>query len=117
MNKNPFLAILSLSLMGVLIVSAVLATPVFADGGTMPPTPPSPGGSTRSSRPSSNNLSNVPSGTKIVIVDDQGDKLALGSQLAQDILNSGDPVWCPSTVAAPTPGSGGCTPSGITTLW
>ncbi|HUI88326.1 MAG TPA: hypothetical protein VLX61_06330 [Anaerolineales bacterium] len=117
MNKNPSVAILSLTMLFALIISAVLTTPVFADSGTTPPTPPPAAGSTRNSHPSSNNLSGVPSGTKVVIVDDQGNKLALGSQQAQDLLNSGDPVWCPSTVTAPIPGSGGCTPSGINTLY
>src|SRR5262249_16071020 len=46
-----------------------------------------------------------------VILDGGGNKLPLGSQAAQDYLNSGDPVWCPATLGAPTPGAGGCSAS------
>jgi hypothetical protein len=101
---------LTLAVLIGLIANALWTVPAFADSGTTNPTPPTSGsGSTRGSHSSSNNLSNLPSGTKVVIVDSNGDKLALGSQAAQDIINSGDPIWCPATLAAPTPGNGGCT--------
>ncbi|MGA7195237.1 MAG: hypothetical protein WBW94_16590, partial [Anaerolineales bacterium] len=108
-KKIPF-AIYSLTCLIALIVSAVLTTPALADSGTTNPTPPTAGsGSTRGSHTSSNNLSNVPSGTKVVIIDSNGDKVPLGSQEAADILNSGDPIWCPATLAAPAPGgTSGC---------
>ncbi|MGA7192243.1 MAG: right-handed parallel beta-helix repeat-containing protein, partial [Anaerolineales bacterium] len=118
MNKHSTVSILSLTMLFALVVSAVLTTPALADSGATNPTPPTAGsGSTRSSHSSSNNLSNVPSGTKVVIVDSNGDKVPLGSEQAQQILTSGDPVWCPITVKSPTPGSGGCTASGITGLY
>ncbi|HUI88330.1 MAG TPA: hypothetical protein VLX61_06350 [Anaerolineales bacterium] len=110
-KKIPF-AIFSFNLLLALIASAVLTTPAFADSGTTnPPLPTSGRGSTRGSHSSSDNLSNLPSGTKVVIVDLQGDKLALGSQQAQDILNTGDPIWCPSSVGTPISGGSGCTVS------
>ena len=94
----------------VLALSAIAAAPVLADSGPTPPTTGSSNGG-RSSHPgsSSNSLSQVPAGTKVVIVDNQGNKLPLGSQAAQDVLDSGDPIWCPSSIAAPTPTVGGCT--------
>src|SRR5258708_37728618 len=100
MGKKTSFAIVSLTSLVVFIVSAVFTTPALADGSTTTPT---------RTAPSSANLSGVPSGTKVVILDSQGNKVPLGSQAAQDILNSGDPVWCPATLAAPTPGLGGCT--------
>ncbi|MGA7195427.1 MAG: hypothetical protein WBW94_17555, partial [Anaerolineales bacterium] len=101
---------LTLAILIGLIANALWTVPAFADSGTTNPPPPTSGsGSTRGAHSSSNNLSNVPSGTKVVIVDSNGDKVPLGSEQAQDILNNGDPVWCPATLAAPTPGTGGCT--------
>ena len=44
----------------------------------------------------------------MVVVDDEGNKVPLGSEEAQQIVNSGDPVWCPATLAKPTPGMNGC---------
>ncbi|HUH97241.1 MAG TPA: hypothetical protein VLZ89_07790, partial [Anaerolineales bacterium] len=93
----------------VLALSAAAAFPVLADGGSTPPPPP-PAGRTPHGG-SANSLSQIPSGTKVVILDWQGAKLPLGSQQAQDILASGDPVWCPSSVATPTNG-GSCSPAG-----
>jgi len=106
-KKIPF-NIFSFNLLLALIASAIFSTPAFADSGSTNPTPPASGsGSTRASHSSSNNnLSDVPSGTKVVIVDSNGDKVPLGSQAAQDILASGDPQWCPTGV---TPGSLSCT--------
>lgn len=100
----------------VLIVSAIWTMPALADSGNgVPPTGPASGGRT-SNKGSSNSLSQVPAGTKVVIVDLHGDKLPLGSEAAQDIVNSGDPIWCPSTVTTPVSGIGGCTFGGYTNL-
>ncbi|MGA7192244.1 MAG: right-handed parallel beta-helix repeat-containing protein [Anaerolineales bacterium] len=108
--QNIRFKVLTFAILIGLIANALWTVPAFADSGFTNPTPPTSGsGSTRGAHSSSNNLSNVPSGTKIVIVDSNGNKLALGSQAAQDIINSGDPIWCPATLAAPTPGNGGCT--------
>jgi len=109
MNKNSLLSALSLMTLFVLAISVVFTTPVLADSGTTPPAPPSSSGSTRASHSSSNNLSNVPSGTKVVIEDGEGDKLPLGSEQAQQLLDSGDPIWCPSSVTVPISGGSGCT--------
>ncbi|MGA7194897.1 MAG: right-handed parallel beta-helix repeat-containing protein [Anaerolineales bacterium] len=110
MLKNRLFSILSASTLIVFVLSAILTVPALADSGTTPPTnPPSDGGRT-SNKGSSNSLSQVPSGTKVVVLDSSGNKLPLGSQAAQDIVNNGDPIWCPSTVAMPIAGMSGCSP-------
>ncbi|HUH98889.1 MAG TPA: right-handed parallel beta-helix repeat-containing protein [Anaerolineales bacterium] len=110
MFRNKLLHLLSLSTLTVFVLSAVLTVPALADGGSAPPPAGTPSGARSTNKGSSNSLSQVPSGTKVVVVDASGNKLPLGSQEAQDILTSGDPVWCPSSVAIPTPGLGGCSP-------
>ena len=107
MSRNKLFHLLSASTLVVLALSAVLTVPALADSGSTPPTAPSSGG--RSSNKGSP-LSQVPSGTKVVVVDASGDKLPLGSQAAQEIVNSGDPIWCPSTVSSPVAGMSGCSP-------
>ena len=113
MNKNVRHTSLLLTILLVLAISAFMVVPVLADSGsTPPPAGSATGGRTSNKGSSSNSLSQVPSGTKVVILDNQGDKLPLGSQAAQDALNSGDPIWCPSNVSKPL-GSGlnGCSSS------
>ncbi|MGA7192278.1 MAG: hypothetical protein WBW94_01515, partial [Anaerolineales bacterium] len=110
MSKNKLFSILSASTLIVFVLSAILTVPALADSGTTPPTTPSSGGGRSSNKGSSNSLSQVPSGTKVVVLDSSGNKVALGSQAAADIISSGDPIWCPSTVSAPNnSGLSGCT--------
>src|ERR1041384_1492560 len=45
--------------------------------------------------------------TDIVVVDNHGQTLSLGSQEAADALVGSDPVWCPENVTVPTPGANG----------
>jgi len=63
-------------------------------------------------------LAQVPEDTNVVVLDEQGQALVLGSQDAADALVTSDPVWCPASVAAPTPGLNNCSVSyaGITEL-
>src|SRR5687768_17479356 len=49
--------------------------------------------------------------TDIVILDEQGQSLVVGSQEAANVMATSDPVWCPDSVSTPTPGSNGCSPS------
>ncbi len=84
-----------------LLASAVLTTPALADGGAPPPT----------NTTSSSSSTRLPTGTSLVVLDGSGHKIPLGSQFAIQLIASGDPVWCPSTLAAPTPGANGCTAS------
>jgi hypothetical protein len=110
MLKNRLFSILSASTLIVFVLSAVFSVPALADSGTTPPTTPSSGSGRSSNKGSSNSLSQVPSGTKVVILDSNGNKVPLGSQAAQDIVTNGDPIWCPSTVAMPIAGMSGCSP-------
>ena len=56
-------------------------------------------------------LSQVPDQTDIVVLDENGVSVSLASQDAADALQSSDPVWCPASVATPTPGLNGCSAS------
>ncbi len=53
-------------------------------------------------------LSAVPAGTDVVVLDENGQPLPLATQAAADVVAQGDPIWCPSTVFTPTSGSFGC---------
>ncbi|MDQ2693431.1 MAG: hypothetical protein M3Y68_15445, partial [Chloroflexota bacterium] len=54
--------------------------------------------------------SSVLDNTDIVILDEDGQTLFIGSQEAASVIAASDPVWCPATVSTPTPGSNGCSP-------
>ena len=56
-------------------------------------------------------LSQAPQNTDIVVLDEQGQALALGSQETANALVTSDPVWCPESVSVPTPGANGCSDS------
>src|SRR6266498_1264500 len=49
--------------------------------------------------------------TDIVVLDEQGQSLVLGSQDTANALVGSDPVWCPESTSAPTPGANGCSAS------
>jgi len=53
----------------------------------------------------------VPSDTTIAVVDEAGELLPLASEEAAEAIAGGDPVWCPASVKAPTPGLNGCSGS------
>ena len=115
MNRSFQFSTFFITVLLVLALSAIATVPVLADGGT-PPAGSATEGRTSNGGSSSNSLAQVPSGTKVVIVNSTGDKVSLGSQEAQDVLNSGDPVWCPAALSTPTPGTGGCTGPGVTSF-
>ncbi|HUI90450.1 MAG TPA: hypothetical protein VLX61_17160 [Anaerolineales bacterium] len=111
-RKTYFPLFVSATALLAIAASAIWTAPVLADSGTTPPAAPTPSGtgpSRKAKSSSSNSLSQVPSGTKLVVVDGNGNDIPLGSQQAQQVINSGDPIWCPSSIAVPTPGSHGCT--------
>lgn len=56
-------------------------------------------------------LADLPEGTEIVVLNEDGEVVSLASQEAADAIIVGDPVWCPSNVANPTPGLNGCSGS------
>jgi hypothetical protein len=60
-------------------------------------------------------LSELPEGIEVVVLDEQGDTVALASTEAAEIIAVADPIWCPASVATPVSGPGvwvgGCSPS------
>ncbi|MGB8983327.1 MAG: hypothetical protein WCC12_15745, partial [Anaerolineales bacterium] len=55
-------------------------------------------------------LAQLPEGTDLVVLDENGEALTLASEEAEEIFYGGDPIWCPVGVA-PKPNTGGCTNS------
>ena len=51
-------------------------------------------------------LAQVPTGTPVVVLDATGTAVPLATQAAADIIQSGDPIWCPGNDA---PNNGSCT--------
>jgi hypothetical protein len=54
-------------------------------------------------------LEELPEGTEVVIVNEDGQAEPLATEQAAEIAAFSDPVWCPNTQSTPTPGSNGCT--------
>ena len=48
----------------------------------------------------------IPEGTDLVVLDENGEALPLGSLEAEQVILEGDPMWCPTNVL---PGGEGCT--------
>jgi Right handed beta helix region len=108
-KKIHFFFMTSLILL-VLIISAGHPILARADSGIIPsPTSSSPSKRTPNSGSSSNSLSQVPSGTKVVIVDSSGNKVPLGSQQAENILAASDPIFCVNTATTIAASAPGCT--------
>lgn len=57
-------------------------------------------------------LAEVPQGTEVVVVNEEGESVPLATEEAAEIIVNGDPMWCPATVAVPTAGMSGCTTPG-----
>jgi hypothetical protein len=55
-------------------------------------------------------LDQVPEGTDVVVVNEDGQVEPLATEAAAEIIATGDPIWCPEG-QTPTPGTNGCTPS------
>jgi hypothetical protein len=94
--------------------SATPAAPTATDPGTTAVNPsPSPDISSADTNGSTSQaLSQVPTGTDVVVVDNAGKSVPLASQEAAKIIATGDPVWCPTGVL---PGSVKCS-SAFTTF-
>ncbi|MFZ5821081.1 MAG: hypothetical protein ACOYYJ_14390 [Chloroflexota bacterium] len=56
-------------------------------------------------------LEEFPEGTEVVVLDENGEVEPLATNEAETALLTGDPVWCPAVLTAPTPGANGCTAS------
>jgi hypothetical protein len=55
-------------------------------------------------------MATLPDETALVVLDENGQTLSLATVEAAAVVASGDPIWCPTSVA-PIPGEGGCTGS------
>jgi putative surface-exposed virulence protein len=112
MNSELRTRYISFLLFFILIASAAFTVPVRADSG-LPPAPPSPSGQASKNTGATQNLSLVPSSGINIVSGHLGHKLELTGQSAAYVAQqSGDPIWCPSTVLVPMPGVGGCTSPG-----
>ncbi|MFN8410900.1 MAG: hypothetical protein U0Z26_00795 [Anaerolineales bacterium] len=104
----------------VLMMSAVLTIPAYAEDGippvdvpaeTQPTEPLAQDGAVTEATPQTQPeaapiLAELPQNTNVVVVSEQGSVLPLASQDAAQAIVHGDPVWCPVGVA---PGGVGCT--------
>lgn len=124
---NSYLKKLSLVLavIFVFVTSAVKTIPAYADDETPPqdvstaetvetPDQDSEGEeATPLSTPepaSESILTQLPEGTNLVILDEQGITVPLATKEAAEAIAASDPIWCPVAVV-PTPGMNGCTQS------
>ncbi|HSS95519.1 MAG TPA: right-handed parallel beta-helix repeat-containing protein, partial [Terriglobales bacterium] len=130
-----FAKLIRIPLIALLLVTAVsglVVTPAFADGETPPP--PDGGAVTEEAAPESQVsesaavessesetpetivetpaeiLEQVPEGTDVVVVNEEGEPLPLASQEAAATIVYGDPIWCPAGTA-PIAMTGGCSAS------
>src|ERR1700690_343177 len=94
----------ALMIISITMVSAFTVVPARADDGApLPPASPASPASAAVHTPA--NLSGVPAGTDVVVVNRSGHKVALASQEAARIVAEGDPMWCPTGVV---PGAATC---------
>ncbi len=56
-------------------------------------------------------LEQLPEDTQIIVLNEEGNVEPLATETAAETIIIGDPVWCPATLTAPTPGANGCTSS------
>lgn len=56
-------------------------------------------------------IESLPEDTGLVVLDEEGEALPLASEEAAQAIIVGDPIWCPASVAVPTPNLNGCSGS------
>ena len=59
----------------------------------------------------SNDLGQVPEGTDVVVLNQAGEAVSLGTMEAADIIANGDPIYCSASVTTPVSGGSGCSTS------
>jgi hypothetical protein len=96
----------SVNVLMVVMVSALQVIPAYADE----PAPPEEQPVSVETLPIEEILSEVPEGTEVVILDENGQSVPLATQAAAQAIAEHDPIWCPAGVA-PKPGMGGCSTS------
>lgn len=100
----------------VLVANLILPTSALADDGVPPESTPAEAPPVEEAPPPEAPVSlpevleQAPPDTQVVVVNDEGQVEPLATVEAAEILVTSDPVWCPSSVGAPTPGLNGCTP-------
>lgn len=107
--------LMSVTILAVMIVNALWAAPVLADDGPPPTETPveTPTAPTEEPTPIAEQLHELPEGTEVVVLNEDGEALPLASNEAAHIIAGGDPQWCPVGV---TPGSATCTTAGQTSF-
>src|SRR3990172_8486280 len=111
MQKRLNQFMLLLTVLAVVMTSAISTTTVHADDGTTgEPTEPAgeesqPADESAPTETVEEILDLIPEGTELIVVSEAGVE-PLASEAAAQILVESDPIWCPST-----PGAGGCTGS------
>jgi hypothetical protein len=122
MKAHSRLVLFSLITILVFLFNLALPVAAFADDGAPPDAAPTeaPVVTTDSSpadaAPTANAmpvdlpavLEQAPADTQVVVVNDAGQAEPLATTAAAEILQTGDPVWCPAG-QVPTPGANGCT--------
>ncbi|MFN3786733.1 MAG: hypothetical protein ACK4RS_07825, partial [Thiothrix sp.] len=56
-------------------------------------------------------LETLPEDTQLIVLDEEGEALPLATEEAAQAIIIGDPIWCPASVATPTPSLNGCSGS------
>lgn len=134
MNTTLRKLFVTLTLLLVLTLSAFVTAPVYADEATPEETvevteqtstqdeateeTPQPDVKPESTPESSDSaeavesiIESLPEDMQLVVLDEEGEALPLVSQEAEQAVVVGDPIWCPTTVAIPTPNLNGCSGS------
>ncbi len=138
MRSTLRLTFTTATLLLVLMLSAVLTVPVYADDGTPPqdvpaetqpeeppvqdaaeveaaPQTPSEPASVIEEIPAADTvesiLAEVPQDTEVIVLDEEGNTVPLATEEAAQTITNGDPQWCPVGV---TPGNAACTPARTT---
>jgi hypothetical protein len=92
----------ALTIVSLTLVSAFTVIPARADDGAPPP-PASSAAPVSAAAHTPADISKVPAGTDVVVVNRSGHKVALATQEASRIVAAGDPVWCPTGVLPGSP--------------
>ncbi len=108
-----FIAVFAVSALAVVPVYADDAPPPAADDtASVPVSTPGEGEAALPSQPGADPvLQTLPEGTAVIAVGEEGNALPLASEPAAQVLEDGDPIWCPVGVAVPAANTNGCSGS------
>jgi len=108
MKAHSRLVLFTLVTLLVFLINLALPVAAYADDGVPPDAVPTEAPPPEAPVDLPVVLEQAPADTQVVVVNDAGQVEPLATVDAAEILKTGDPVWCPGSLA---PGSGGCTPS------